>query len=82
MVKFDPLKQEVLGCAHWLSEHGYLGKTSSGGNISARVPDENSLVITPSGKPYLPLAGDDLCVIVISSRITACSVWEQICNAP
>jgi glutamate-1-semialdehyde 2,1-aminomutase len=63
MQKFDNIRREVLDSCHWLAEHGYLGQLSSGGNISARVPGEKSLAITPSGRSYFSLDLNDICVI-------------------
>ena len=63
MKKFDQFKQEVIDTARWLTEQGYLGKRSSGGNISVRIPDTALLAITPSGKPYFQMERDDICVV-------------------
>ncbi len=63
MSNYDKIKREVLDSSHWLVEHGYLGQLSSGGNISARVPGEKNVVITPSGEPYFSLEPNDICVI-------------------
>ena len=63
MDKYDSIRQEVLDSSQWLAEHGYLGKLTSGGNISARVPNENIIAITPSGKSYFTLNSNDICVI-------------------
>jgi L-ribulose-5-phosphate 4-epimerase len=63
MSNYDSIRREVADSSHWLAEHGYLGKLSSGGNISARVPGEKIVVITPSGRPYLALNQNDICVI-------------------
>lgn len=63
MGKYDKIKLEVLNSATSLSEHGYLGKRSSGGNISAKVRDEEVLAITPSGRPYPEMVVEDICVI-------------------
>ena len=63
MSNYDSIKQEVLGTSRWLAEHGYLGKLSSGGNISARVPGEKIVAITPSGRPYFSLDLDEICVL-------------------
>ena len=63
MGKYDNIKLEVLGSARWLSEHGYLGKKSSGGNISLKVKKEDIVALTPSGRPYLQMTADDICVI-------------------
>lgn len=63
MSKFDSEKLTVLEATHWLAEHGYLGKRSSGGNISLRVANQEAVAITPSGRPYLKMAVEDVCVI-------------------
>jgi L-ribulose-5-phosphate 4-epimerase len=68
MAKYDKIKLEVLNSATSLSDHGYLGRTSSGGNISARFQDEEVLAITPSGRPYPQMAVDDICVIDYDGR--------------
>ena len=52
MGQFDPEKLTVLEAAHWLAEHGYLGKRSSGGNLSLRIANQDAIAITPSGRPY------------------------------
>ena len=63
MKNYDHIKREIIDSTKWLSEHGYLGKLSSGGNISARVQGEKCIAITPSGRPYLSLHLNDICVI-------------------
>ena len=63
MSNYDSIRREVLDSSRWLAEHGYLGQLSSGGNISVRLPAENIVAITPSGKSYFSLNADDICVI-------------------
>ena len=63
MKDYASVKREVLNCTHWLVEHGFLGQMTSGGNISARVPHEKAVAITPSGRPYRTLNENDICVI-------------------
>ena len=63
MEKYDKIKLDVLRSATWLTEQGYLGKKSSGGNISSKAKNEDVLALTPSGMSYLQLATDDICVI-------------------
>lgn len=63
MQNYDHIRREVLDSSLWLAEHGYLGRLSSGGNISVRVPGEKSIAITPSGRTYFSLAPNDICVI-------------------
>jgi L-ribulose-5-phosphate 4-epimerase len=63
MSKYDDLKREVLDSSIWLAEHGYLGELTSGGNISARLPGEDVVAITPSGRSYFSLELEDICII-------------------
>ncbi len=63
MSKFEPEKLSVLEATRWLAEHGYLGKRSSGGNVSLRVEHQDAIAITPSGKAYLKMTVEDVCVV-------------------
>lgn len=63
MRNYDSIRREVSDSSHWLTEHGYLGQLSSGGNISLRVPGQKIVAITPSGRSYLSLDPSDICVI-------------------
>jgi L-ribulose-5-phosphate 4-epimerase len=63
MGKYDPDKRTVLAATHWLAEHRYLGKRSSGGNVSLKVADQDAVAITPSARPYLKMAVEDVCVV-------------------
>ena len=63
MSNYDSIRRDVLDSCRWLAEHGYLGELSSGGNISARVPGADIAAITPSGRSYLSLNLNDICVI-------------------
>ena len=63
MQNYDNIKGEVLESCRWLAKHGYLGQLSSGGNISARVPGEKIVAITPSGRSYFSLELSDICVV-------------------
>jgi L-ribulose-5-phosphate 4-epimerase len=57
-------RQDVIDCCRWLCQHGYFGSLlSAGGNVSVRLPDEPVLVITPSGKPYMDLVPEQICVL-------------------
>ncbi|MEE4264686.1 MAG: class II aldolase/adducin family protein [Desulfobacteraceae bacterium] len=62
MSQFDPEKYTVLDASHWLAGHGYLGKRSSGGNISLRIANQDAIAITPSGRAYLKMSVEDVCV--------------------
>ena len=63
MSQFDLEKGTLLDAARWLAENGYLGQKSSGGNISLKVANQDAIAITPSGRPYLKMAVEDVCVV-------------------
>ena len=57
-------RKDVIDCCQWLCRHGYFGSLlSAGGNVSVRIPDKPVLVITPSGKPYMQLVPEEICVV-------------------
>jgi L-ribulose-5-phosphate 4-epimerase len=57
-------RKDVIECCQWLCRHGYFGTLlSAGGNVSVRIPGEPVLVITPSGKPYMDLVPEEICVL-------------------
>jgi L-ribulose-5-phosphate 4-epimerase len=61
--KFDTEKLTVLEASHWLADNGYLGQKASGGNISLKAANHDAIAITPSAKPYLKMAVEDICVL-------------------
>jgi len=69
MSQFDPEKATVLEAAHWLAEQGYLGKKSSGGNISLKAANQDAIAITPSGRAYLKMAAEDVCVVDLDGNL-------------
>jgi L-ribulose-5-phosphate 4-epimerase len=57
-------RKDVIDCCQWLCRHGYFGSLlSAGGNVSVRIPNKPVLVITPSGKPYMQLVPEEICVV-------------------
>jgi L-fuculose-phosphate aldolase len=63
MSEYDSEKLIVLDASRWLAENGYLGKRSSGGNLSLKIANQDAIAITPSGRPYLKMAVEDVCVV-------------------
>lgn len=61
--QYNSEKLTVLAATHWLANHGYLGKRSSGGNISLRIANQDAIAITPSGRPYLKTTVEDVCIV-------------------
>jgi ribulose-5-phosphate 4-epimerase/fuculose-1-phosphate aldolase len=69
MDRYLAYRQSVIDCCHWLCRHGYFGSLlSAGGNVSVRIPDAPLIVITPSGRPYMDLVPDDICVVDFDSK--------------
>jgi L-ribulose-5-phosphate 4-epimerase len=64
MDPYHQYRRDIITCCQWLCQHGYFGSLlSAGGNVSVRVPDAPVLVITPSGRPYMDLVPEDICVL-------------------
>ncbi len=64
MGSYIDIKQEVLDTALWLSTHHYFGgELGSGGNVSARIPDRDLFVITPTAVPYDEITTDEICLM-------------------
>ena len=64
MDQYLQVRSDVIDCCQWLCRHGYFGSLlSAGGNVSVRIPDEPVVVITPSGRPYMELVPENICVV-------------------
>ena len=64
MELYEELRQSVVEAVKWLLSRGYFGtELSTGGNVSARLKEENLVAITPSGLPYKDLKAEDVCVV-------------------
>ena len=64
MNRYQQYREDIIDCCQWLCQHGFFGSLlSAGGNVSVRVPGSPELVITPSGRPYMELAPEDICVL-------------------
>lgn len=60
------IREEIVGTAVMLHHKNMLAACD--GNISYRY-DENTILITPSGKPKFLLAGDDIAVIDLQGNV-------------
>lgn len=65
----DQLREYVASLHHELVRSGLVVWTA--GNISARVPDEDLLVIKPSGVRYDELTGDSMVVCDLAGNLVA-----------
>ena len=64
MDRFLQYRKDIIDCCQWLCRHGFFGSLlSAGGNVSARIPGEPLLAITPSGRAYMDLVPSDICVM-------------------
>ncbi len=64
MRSYQSYKTEVLKSATWLSENGFFGTIlGSGGNVSVRIPDEEKIAVTPTGRTYQEMAPRDICIV-------------------
>jgi ribulose-5-phosphate 4-epimerase/fuculose-1-phosphate aldolase len=70
MDQYLSYRQQVIDCCRWLCRHGYFGSLrSAGGNVSVSIPDESAIVITPSGRPYMQLMPEDICVVDFDMKV-------------
>lgn len=58
-----PARRHVIDMCQTLSRLGHFSGT--GGNIALRI-DEELIAVTPSGRDYLTMAADDVCVLRLS----------------
>lgn len=61
MGEFDPVKQQVVDSAQFLTAKGFL--IATGGNISIRIPAKNAFAVTPSDYDYMKMVAEDICVL-------------------
>jgi len=61
MNTFDVIKNQIVEAAQELVRKGFLMAT--GGNLSLRIPAQNSFAITPSNYDYLKMTPEDVCVL-------------------
>ncbi len=54
-------KQLVVDSAQELTQKGYLMAT--GGNISVRIPGQNTFAVTPSNFDYMKMTAADICIL-------------------
>lgn len=64
---YQETREEVLEYAVKCLEHGLIHGTA--GNVSARVPGQEAVVITPSGIPYDQLDPQDLPVVSLHAEV-------------
>lgn len=70
MTKFEPYKEQILYWSRWLNEQGYFGtQLGSGGNISLRIDNEDTIAVTPSGLPYKDMKSQDVCIVDFDGTI-------------
>ncbi|HKM39045.1 MAG TPA: class II aldolase/adducin family protein [bacterium] len=60
------LVAEIIRYGRLLVSRGLV--TGTGGNISARVPEQDAFLITPSGIPYYKIQPDDIVMVSLSGR--------------
>lgn len=64
MHAYDQYRRNIVACCQWLCEHGYFGSLlSAGGNVSVRIRDAKAMAITPSGREYMRLTPQEVCIV-------------------
>jgi ribulose-5-phosphate 4-epimerase/fuculose-1-phosphate aldolase len=66
MSHYAPSRELVVEVCRTLLERGYLKATE--GNVSVRVPGEDSYAITPSSYDYAKMEPGDICVLGLDGR--------------
>ena len=61
MTEIDHYREALVHAAQELTRQGFLSAT--GGNLSARVPGMDLMVITPSNYGYMKMVAEDICVL-------------------
>ena len=61
MSAFHVQKKQIVDTAQALVRKGYLMAT--GGNLSLRIPGQNTFAITPSNYDYFKMTAEDVCVL-------------------
>jgi L-ribulose-5-phosphate 4-epimerase len=63
-INHDQFKSQILECAKWLSNNGFLGtKRGTAGNISIRLPGTDTIAVTPSNRSYETMSPADICIV-------------------
>ena len=62
----DPHKKQIVDTAQALVRKGYLMAT--GGNLSLRIPGQNTFAITPSNYDYFKMTPEDVCLLDFELR--------------
>lgn len=76
MGKYDQYKKQVLNTTVNLVKSGLL--IATGGNVSLLVEGEDRVAVTPSGKDYLTLGIDDICVTDFDGHLVEGSLKPSI----
>jgi L-fuculose-phosphate aldolase len=63
----DLLRERVLTMCHKMVEHGLV--VAKQGNVSAKLPSDGGVLITPSELPYEEMVPADLLVLDISGKV-------------
>ena len=61
MNESENAKQMIVDSAQELTRKGYLMAT--GGNLSVRIPGQNTFAVTPSNFDYMKMTAADICVL-------------------
>jgi L-ribulose-5-phosphate 4-epimerase len=69
MKPYEAEKQQIVETAQELVHKGYLMAT--GGNLSLRIPGQNSFAITPSNYDYMKMTQDDICILDFDLKMLA-----------
>ncbi|MFC1890040.1 class II aldolase/adducin family protein [Thermodesulfobacteriota bacterium] len=67
MIEYASLREDVVLAARRMADCGMV--VGSSGNVSARVPEEDRFIITPSSLPYPDLTAEDIVVMDMEGNV-------------
>jgi L-ribulose-5-phosphate 4-epimerase len=66
-MKFEEIREEIVETSKQMLAEGLV--TLTAGNISMRVPSENLVAITPTGRPYTTMKPEDVSIVDLFGKL-------------
>ncbi|MDY6875582.1 MAG: class II aldolase/adducin family protein [Chloroflexota bacterium] len=66
-MKYQEIREQIVAASQQMLAEGLVRMTA--GNISIRVPGENMLAVTPSGRPYDTMKPEDVPIVTLDGQV-------------
>ncbi len=66
-MKYEKIREEIVATAKQMLEEGLV--TLTAGNISMRIPGEELVAITPTGRPYTTMKPEEVSIVNLSCNM-------------